>query len=1651
MKTYDLTNPQESIWQMEEYYNGTNINNICGTVTLKQDVDLDTLNKAINIFVKNNESFSLNFKEENGKLVQFFTEPEDVKFEKVSVKDYSEAKILAEKALEKPFNIYGNRLYNFILYKFENGNGGFVVLTHHIISDGATLAMVGTEIPENYRKLIASEEIEKKGHSYEEYIKTEKEYMSSPKFKKDEEYWSNLYSDIPEVASIPSTKTSNNLDFNGNAKRKGFSVGNRLSSKIAKFCEKYHISNFNFFMAIYSIYLGKITDLNDFVIGTPILNRSNFKEKQTAGMFINTAPLRIKLDNEKSFVDFVKQIASSSLSMLRYQKYPYQMLLQNLRKKEANLPGLFDVMLSFQITKAHDKNIEIPYDVEWLGTSTISDGLSIHLHYTNGEDDLNIDYDYQTAKYDEKDIDIMHLRILHVIKQVLENEKIIEKDIEIVTPEEKDRILNEFNDTFLEYDKTKTIIDYFEEQVEKTPDNIAVVFEDKKLTYRELNRHVNSLAHYLRSKGVKSNSVVGVMTSRSLEMIVSLLAVLKAGGSYIPIDPKYPKERVSFMLSQSKSTILISQKHLENNIKEMEFDGQIIYSDFSQKEIYSLDNNNLQKISKPSDLSYIIYTSGSTGVPKGVMLTHGTLSNFIASMFNKIDYLHDGISHSIVSITTISFDIFAFETLVSLCFGLKLFITNELEQKNTTYLEKLLKNNQIEIIQSTPSVFKFHLENSTSNGFADLNYIMLAGEQLSTQLVTKIKKTCPNCIIYDGYGPSETTIFSAVYDVTDLDYVRIGKPIDNTYFYIFNSDLNLLPENTIGEIYISGDGVGIGYLDRDDLTKKSYLPDPFKPGNIMYKSGDLGMWTSNGLLECKGRADHQVKLRGLRVELGEIEECINSFNNSANIKSAVIVKEINNRQSLNAFIASNSPIDKNNLKSFLSIKLPQYMLPNTYTFLDKLPFTPNGKIDRKALLQYKIDSHKEIIAPDNDVSKYLVSELENILGINDISMNDSFFEIGGDSLVAIKLCIKISNKYSIDFTIQDIFNAPIIKDITNKIMSKSFKDYSNTLKKVNRKEYYNISSAQKRIYYSSKMAGEENTLYNVPGSLIFDKKPDVKKINECLEKLIKKHSSLRTYFEEIDGDIYQKIAPNISFKLEEKDAENINIDEIMEEFIKPFDLAKAPLFHMCLVKAKNKYLLLLDMHHIICDGTSLSLFTKELSDLYNGKNISELDFEYADYAEWEFESLKTDKFNENKNFWVNQFKNDMPLLNLPTDFVRPSIQSFEGAKIYKNIDKTFADKIFDLAKTLNVSPFMIMLSSYYVLLYKYSNSEDIVVGTPSSGRNQSELFNMIGMFVNTLPLKNHIEAKMLFKDFLNSVKANCLEAFNNSIYPFDELINDLQITRDTSRNPLFDTMFIYQNEGQSNMHFDGINSSVYVPDANISKFDLSLEIMPNSNGELNLNFEYCTKLFKKETIERFSEHYINVVERIINNFDTNIEDIDILSEEEKHKILYEFNNTEREYPKDNTIIELFEEQVEKTPNNIAVVFEDKKLTYKELNEKANMIAKELISNHIQYKDVVPVLLPRSIELIISIWGILKCGATYMPIYVGYPNDRIEYMIKNSNAKLVLTNSEFKNKLQDISSIIVDDFNDISNISSLKHVTSKPNDIAYIIYTSGSTR
>lgn len=1647
-KFYDLTNPQKSIWYTEQFFQGSCVNNLCGTVAIDQVVNFDILKKAIYKFVEDNDSFRINlFYDENGEVKQKFTDFKPFDIELIDLKNEEELIELENNMVDIPFSILNSYLHNFKMYRLPNGKGGFILTAHHLICDACTAGLVASKTINIYSSLLENEEISEPTTSYINYINSEEEYLSSNKFEKDKEYWNNVFESIPEIGIIPSIKQD---DPNVcRASRKSFIFSKDQVEKLNDFCSSNKISAFNFFMAIYAIYVGKVSGFDDFVLGTPILNRSTFVEKNTPGMFISTVPFRFDMKGDISFIDFAKKISFDCLGMFRHQKYPYQNILEDIRKKNPTQPNLYDILISYQNTRTNRNTSKVPYEVRWTFNHNLADSMQIHLSDMNDDGLLNISYDYRLDKYDEDDILYLHERICFMIDEVLKDKSLLINNIEIVTPKEKDVILNKFNDTYLKYDTTKTVVDYFEEQVKETPDNVALVCENKTLTYKELNEKANSLAYFLRKKGIKNNDIVGVMINRSFEMIISLLAVLKAGGAYIPIDPEYPEERISYMLKNSNCTVLLSENSLKEKIKRIDFSNIVIFTDLN-KSLYNYNFDNLEKISKPDDLSYLIYTSGSTGMPKGVMLTHKNFNNFYNSMINTINYLKDGKYHSIVSITTVSFDIFAFETIISLTRGLKLFITNNSEQKMTIKLEKLLLDNKIEILQTTPSIMNFHLENSSINGFSNLKYIMLAGEQLPKQLVNKIKTITSNCTIYNGYGPSETTIFSTIRDVTNLDTITIGKPIHNTQIYILDSNFNLLPQGIPGEIYISGDGVGKGYLNNDNLTLERYLNNPFIPNSIMYKTGDIGIWLKNGEIQCKGRSDSQIKLRGLRIELGEIENKINSFNPSFDIKSAVIIKNTNGKDTLNAFISSNSLIDINELEKYLLNYLPIYMIPNSFTILDKLPFTPNGKIDRKALQNYTITSSKSINnkAPKTQIQKIIFKEVAKLINNEDIGITDSFFNIGLDSLCIINLATVLSKQFSIDLTVRDIYDSSNIENLSLLVEKLQSGKKNFNIIKTDNKEYYHVSSAQKRIYYSSKMSGENSILYNMPGAIIFDKKPNLNKLHECFKKLIERHSSLRTYFEIINGEVYQKIANTVSFNIDEKIEKNKTKNDVLKDFIKPFDLSKAPLFRACFVTLKDEFLLLFDMHHIISDGLSLSVLTTELCKLYNGENLAENKIQYIDYAEWEYKNLRENILEESKNYWVNQFKDDIPVLNIPTDFSRPAVQSFEGAKIYRNISSTLTEKINSLAKKLDVSNYMLLLACYYVLLSKYTGQEDIIVGTPVVGRNKEELLNIIGMFVNSLPLKNHIESSMTFDKFLKNVKENSIEALSHQLYPFDELVNNLNITRDNSRNPLFDTMFTYQNNGFTPVNFEGINAEYYIPDINISKFDLSIEVVP-SEGEFKLTFEYCTKLFNKDTIERFSTHFINILERIVDNYELKISDIDILSEDERNKILYEFNNTNLSYDKNKTIYKMIEEQCNRTPNAIAITFENSFITYKELNEKANQLARHMQNLGIGRNTIVGIMLPRSLEVLVSIFAVLKTGACYIPIDPSFPKNRIDYMLENSHCNLVLcfdSSYEFKHVLD----VKLDNNTIYSGNCTNLNITNLPEDPSYIIYTSGST-
>lgn len=1638
--TYELTNPQKSIWYTEEAFKGSSVNNICGHVFITDIVNFEVLKRAIQETIKTNDSMRLKILRKNNSCVQYVADYEDFNIDTLELASQKDVKSKTFEVANIPFVIENQFLFKFVFFKLPNKSGGFIINVHHLISDSWTLGLIVKEIMKIYSEILEGSYEPHSNISYLDYIKNENDYKNSNRYLKDKSYWAETFENLPEIASLAPINNSSKKDFSCIGKRKEFRLSKEILEKIQEFCNIHKISVYNFFMSIYSLYISRVTSLNDFVIGTPILNRTNFEQKHTMGMFISVAPLRINVDYESSFSDFAKKIMIDSTAIFRHQRYPYLYILEDLRKKDSSTPNLYNIVLSYQSTKTVEENSKINYSSEWEFNGNITDELQIHLFDLNDDDFMTVAYDYNLAQFNQEDINNLHDRILILINQIIENNNILLKDIEIVTPEEKNYLLYDFNNTKADYQRNKTIVDLFEEQVGKTPNNIAAIFGKEKITYNELNEKANKFAHHLNSLNIPSSSTIGILFKRSIDLYICMIGILKSNHNYLLIDYTLPNDRIEYMLQNCNSSYLITNSSIN---KTLSIENTIFFDKVN------FDNNftNLNKQINPSSVACIIYTSGSTGTPKGVMLTHRGIVNILISHKN---ILHIDKLNKFLSMSTVSFDMFAVETYISLLSGKTIILTNEDEQQSPQKLQNIILNNNVDFILTTPSKIDLLMMDKKSNCLKDVKVIQLGGEIFTSSLY---KKLCEftNAEIYNGYGPTEITACCSFKKVISED-ISIGTPLCNTKIFICDKNLNLLPIGILGEICVSGDGLSLGYVNNKELTGKSFVKTNFTD-NLVYRTGDLGYIDNNGEIRYAKRNDDQVKLRGLRIELNEISSRIKEIDGIKN--SFVTIKEVNGNKSLCAYISANSSfkITQNNVKEHLKQHLPSYMIPSFILFLDDMPLTINGKIDSKRLPEIVFDdSNITHASTDSEI------ELENLckkyLKCNFIDINSNFFEIGGDSLFAIKLSAEIYNSFNVSVTVKDIFEYATIKELSKYIDSQSKNTNKNSIEKAKISKYYPLSSAQKRMYYSSSI-NNASVLYNTAGGIIIDKVLNIELLRNCFQELINRHVVLRTHFDIVKDDIVQIIEDDIDFTLSTDDElhDIKNLDNIYSNFVKPFDLSVAPLFRAKVVSLKsNKTLLLIDMHHIISDGASISILLQELCNLYNGNTLPEKKIDYNDFTLWEKEQFSKDEFKETKDFWVNQYKDEIPLLNMPTTFSRPSVQNFEGSSYYTKLSKETFDRINKISKDLSITPYMLMLSIYYILLSKYTSQDDIIIGTPIIGRELPELSNMLGMFVNTLALRNKVDNTLSFSEFANTIKNYCLSAFKNQSYPFDELIKELNIKRDVSRNPLFDVLFVYQNNGYPKINLENAKTEYYTPDSKTSKFDLTLEVIPFDN-ELSLRFEYCTKLFDEEFIKRFSIHYNNILNIVLDNLHIKLSEIDMLSKDEKSQILYEFNNTKVDYPSNKTIIELFEKQVKKTPNNIAIIFNDKTLTYKELNEKANQLARFLISNKITIGDMVCILLDKSLEMIVSILAILKVGGTFLPIDINYPRERIDYIINDSKAKILLTTQNLINKAIDTVKVLNVELDNIQYLQFSKenlNITYSTDNLAYVMYTSGST-
>ncbi|WP_338400464.1 amino acid adenylation domain-containing protein [Bacillus thuringiensis] len=1080
---------------------------------------------------------------------------------------------------------------------------------------------------------------------------------------------------------------------------------------------------------------------------------------------------------------------------------------------------------------------------------------------------LRFSLDYCTELFTQETIENLCEHYINVLDNVINSNEMKISEIDLLSESEKNQILYEFNNTKAVYPKDKTIQELFEDQAKKTPDNIAIVFEDEKLSYKELNEKANCIARVLRNKGVKPDTIVGIMVDKSLETITGILGILKAGGAYLPIDSDYPKKRIEYMLKDSESNILLSKKNL---VESIEFNGEII--DLLNEELFNLDRNNLEIINSSSDLAYVIYTSGTTNNPKGVLCEHKN----VVRLVNNTNYIEFSKDDKILQTSSMVFDASTFEVWGALLNGLELYLSKNEGIILPELLEKFVDKNNITILWLTSELFN-QIAEENIDVFKGLRYLLVGGDVLSPKYISLVRNQFTNLKILNGYGPTENTTFSTTY-LIEKEYssnIPIGKPITNSKAYIVDGNFNLNPVGIYGQLCVSGDGLARGYLNRPELTAEKFVENPFESGAKMYKTGDLAKWLPDGNIEFLGRMDNQVKIRGFRIELGEIE---NRLLRHKDIKEAVVVvkENKNHEKEICAYVICEKEITQLNLKKYLKESLPEYMIPVHFMRLEKMPLTFNGKLDRKSLPEPIRDTTlNKYEAARNEIEEKLVKIWSEVLGIEKVGINDNFFELGGHSLKITVVISKIHKELDRKVPLKELFKSPTIKELSEFIESTEENRYLE-IEKVEEKEYYEASSAQKRMYMLQQF-DRTSVAYNMPVVFELEGKVNKEKIEETFKSLIIRQGILRTYFETIEGEIVQKISTFCEFKLTEK-KDNEDIETIINKFIRPFELEKGPLFRAELSENRGKYYLLIDMHHIISDGVSMNILINEFTELYNGGTLEPLKLQYNDFASWQNKFLKSEDIKAQEEYWINSFNDEIPVLNLPYDYERPTVQSFKGERVDFEVNEKITENLKKLAKETGTTMHMILLSAFNILLSKYSGQEDVVVGTPIAGRTHADLQNIMGMFVNTLPLRNKPEGDKKYLEFLKEVKENSLKAYENQSYQFETLVEQLNIKRDTSRNPLFDVMFnmIDTVDAGNYIELDKLNLSLFKMKNRTSKVDLSL-VAVEYIETVGITLEYCVELFHEDTIQVILEDYYCILRNISTNKNNTLNDIELSS------------------------------------------------------------------------------------------------------------------------------------------------------------------------------
>ncbi len=1216
----------------------------------------------------------------------------------------------------------------------------------------------------------------------------------------------------------------------------------------------------------------------------------------------------------------------------------------------------------------------------------------------------------------------------------------------------------------------------FEDQVARNPQATAVVCARQRLTFGELNARANQLARHLRSLGVGRESIVGICIDRSQEMAIAILGILKAGAGYLPFDPEYPHERLAFMLQDAQPAVVVSKAALQ-----VQFDRQtnLVLLDQDAAAIAKGSHDNLTEKPAPSDLAYVIYTSGSTGKPKGAMITHGNLANYLLALNHEIGiqssdrYLHTA---------SIAFSSSRRQLLLPLSQGASVIIASADERKDPIALLRTIKSAGVTVMDAVPSFWRncttilSDLPESERRPLLDngLRLMLSASEPL----ISNVPRTWMNDFNHTArhvhmFGQTETAGIVSLYHVPRTiepdTYVPVGRPIANTDIYVLDETGQPCALGEPGEVYIGGAGVGRGYLNRPELSAEKFVE---RDGRRLYRTGDWARISAQGRIEFAGRQDQQVKLRGFRVELGEVEAALSQH---SSVRECVVVARAGNGQDpgekklVAYFVPRGESTSAADLRGFLSARLPEYSVPSAFVAMDALPLSANGKVDRLRLPEpeaSRANLSTEFIAPETDHEKRLAKIWSEVLRVEDIGCEDNFFELGGHSLLAAQIVARIRAEFRFEAPISMLFECPTIRTLAVRMTNGGDLVPARSIKPAKHDGIAPLSFNQQQFWLLDQ-AVPDPAAYNVQTALEITGPLDVERLQRTLDTIVTRHAILRTKIVMRDGSPAQVISDETQVQVRASDLSHLSPEQAEfesrrmfgEEAAAAFNLSTGPLFRTCLLKfGKNRHVLIFTLHHIVCDGWSINVLLRELTHLYldraqqKSAAVPELPIQYADFAVWQREWLRDETIERQLNYWRRQLANAPAALDLPVDYPRPAMRSSAGARVSTMLSPEVTEALKQISRQNNATVFITLLAMFQTLLFRYSGQDDVVVGTPVAGRTMVETEDLIGAFVNTLVLRSDLSGNPAFRDVIARVRETVLAAFCHQDVPFEKLVEELNPERKANRSPLFQVMFSFQNMPSPELAANGTGFTPLTTESAVAKFDLSFDVAQSSDG-LSIAFEYACDLYEQTTIERTLAHFQNLLAAILKNPEQPIAELPLTDDEERHRLMVSWNEERIQVPESASLHQLFEAHAAKTPEAIAAEFRGEQVTYRQLNERANQLANYLQKQGVGRESLVGICVERSLAMLVAIYGVLKAGGGYVPLDPNYPRDRIAFMIDDADMPVIVTQENLAGELPVAAKILcIDrDWQLITKQSTAPpQIQPAPDNVALVIYTSGST-